>query len=145
MLAGLLLGALGSLGCRGEEEPSSTETDGVPAGACGEFSSIDVTITGRVRDTDQQWVAGVDLALEERNWSPGTVHGRSVSDSQGSFSFAASGLPILEDCFGTAIQFWLVGQTDDLSGEKPMNPLIIEAWESGEHAISLGEFPLLLY
>ena len=140
-----LLGGLLWSGCKEDEEPSSESTaDSEPIGACGELSSFDVTVVGRVKDLDNQWVAGVNVALEERNWSPGTIHGASVSDGDGAFSFAASGLPVVEDCWGTAVQYWLVGASGALAGEKPMNPLMVDAYESGLGVVDLGEFPLIL-
>ena len=104
----------------------------------------DFRVVGTVEDDDHQPVADVDLALEERNWSPGTVHGTSRSEASGAFVLDASELPVVEDCWGTAVQYWLVGTRGDLAGEKPMNSLLVRAWLDGVEDVDLGQFPLIV-
>jgi hypothetical protein len=138
--------ALGAVAC-GHGELATGETGGTePVGACGDVTSIpELTIVGRVRDVDQNWVEGVDLALEERNWSPGTVNGTATSGPGGQFELVATNLTVVEECWGTAVSYWLHGVTDTAEGDKPMNPDLEHAWSSGSDQVDLGEFPLIVY
>jgi hypothetical protein len=105
-----------------------------------------VEISGGVRSTvDQRWLPNVDLALIETNWSPGTIHGTARSDAAGQFVLTAKDITVVEDCWGLTVSYWLVGEDDGWTGDKPMNPLLIEAWESGDTTQDLGAFPLLMY
>lgn len=133
-----------AIACAGPaDEPTDTGTDD-PQGACGDVSAIDVTITGTVRDGDQQWVPGAEVALEERNWEPGTIHGQATTDADGRFTMSAVNLPVVEGCWGVVVQFWLIGTSGDLSGEKPMNSLIIGAYTDETFSVDLGGGPLIL-
>ena len=136
--------ALALTACSGEEPGPSTTDTTEPQGACGDVSSIDVSITGTVEDGDGTFLSGVSVWLEERNWNPGTIHGEATSDGAGSFTFQALGLPVVEDCWGTAVQFYLVGETDTLSGEKPMNSPIFNAYDDGSYSVDLGAFGLIV-
>ncbi|MEQ1564232.1 MAG: carboxypeptidase-like regulatory domain-containing protein [Myxococcota bacterium] len=136
------LGVLAS--CAGDPPAQESGAD-TQLGACGEKSEIaSVVIEGRVRDEQQNWVADVDVQLEEWNWDPGTIHGAGRTDATGAFSFTATNLPVLEDCWGTAVQFWLVGEKGYLRGEQPMNPYLIEAYESGAGSVNTGDVPMIL-
>ena len=131
--------------CSGPEEVVPTEpSTGEPDGACGDVSAIDVGITGGVVDLDEQPIAGAHVVLEERNWVPGTIHGEADTDEQGRFAMDATNLPVVEGCWGVAVQFYLVGTADDLRDEAPMNSQIIGAYTTGTFAVELGAFPLVL-
>lgn len=145
MQAGLLVGALAliGVGCTREAEETG-ETGTEPVGACGELGSLSLTVVGRVRDAQENWVSGAEISLEERNWNPGRVYGTAYSDAQGNFTLLADDMPVVEGCWGTAVQYWLVGQAGALTGEKPMNALFSEAYETGATQVDLGQFPLLV-
>jgi hypothetical protein len=119
-------------------------------GACGDVSTIDlVHISGGVRSSeDQTWVPNVDLALEERNWDPGHVHGTARTDANGQFTLTAEEITVVDGCWGLAVSYWLVGvgagPYDGWAGEKPLNPVLIEVWETGDIDTSLGQFPMFL-
>lgn len=138
--------ALASMACKqgSAGETGDTGTDD-PVGACGDVSTIDVVIRGGVRDQDENRVPDAYVALEERNWAPGTIHGESETDGNGEFVLEARDLPVVEGCWGTAVQFWLVGDKGDLAGEKPMNSPIVSAYNDGTLDVDLGSFPLILY
>lgn len=136
----------GQIGCTDSGSATDTDTDtGRPPGACGDVSSIDVSITGGVRDQDEHPVSSAHVALVERNWEPGTVHGEANTDSSGHFTMEATDLPVVEGCWGTAVQFWLEGDKGAQTGEKPMNSLIIGAYNDGSLDVDLGQFPLILF
>jgi hypothetical protein len=136
------------LGCT--PDLASDTGDSTLPGACGGVSNIElVQISGAVRSSeDQTFVPNVDLALEERNWDPGHVHGTGRTDANGRFTFTAEDITVVDGCWGLAVSYWLVGTGagpyDGWAGEKPMNPLLIEVWETGDTDASLGEFPMFL-
>ncbi|MCA9490727.1 MAG: hypothetical protein KC621_12440 [Myxococcales bacterium] len=105
---------------------------------------MNVTLTGRVVDGDGVGVEGADLWLEERNWSPGRVHGATLSESGGAFELVGGDLPVVEGCWGTAVSYWLVGDDGARTGEKPLNPELLHAWEDGSFAADISSFPLIL-
>lgn len=128
----------------------TTDTGEDSPGACGDVSNIEIVhISGGVRSSeDQSWVANVDLALEERNWDPGRVHGTARTDGNGQFTLTAEDITVVDGCWGLAVSYWLVGTGagpyDGWAGEKPMNPLLIEVWETGDTDATLGQFPMFL-
>ncbi|MEZ4239085.1 MAG: carboxypeptidase-like regulatory domain-containing protein [Myxococcota bacterium] len=128
-------------GCSGEATTTTTGTTD-PPGACGAVSSMDVHVVGTVEDDDHLPAAGVEIVLVERNWSPGTVHGTATSDADGAFALDGTDLPVVEDCWGTAVSYWLEGTLGEAWGEKPMNPLLMDAWVDGTFQVDLGAFPL---
>lgn len=137
---GLLLGGCGGGGS------STSETDDTDdhAGACGDVSSMDVVLTGLVVDDDNVGVEGADLVMEERNWSPGHVHGVGRSGPGGAFEMQGVDLPVVEDCWGTAVSYWLVGTAGELTGERPLNPEFLHAWDDGTFTADISDFPLIL-
>jgi hypothetical protein len=139
--AGVLLVA--AVGCRGETPTTPTgDDDDEPTGACGEVTSFDTTVRGRVEDAAGAPVPFADVWLEERNWAPGEK-GRGKADADGVFAIGARSLPVVEDCWGVATQFWLVGEKDALWGEWPATRILIPAYEYGEDA-DMGDLPLVL-
>lgn len=132
-------------GCSPDTSDSDTSTS--TPGACGERSTIaSVEITGFVQSTvDQSRVPDVQIQLVETNWAPGTIHGTGRSDANGRFTMTASNITVIEDCWGLAVSYWLEGQKQDgWSGDKPMNPELMQVWETGDTDVVL-EFPLLMY
>ena len=87
-------------------------------------------------------VAGADVFLEERNWAP-DVFGQDRADSGGQFEISAFGMPLVEDCWGFGVSFWLVGETETLWGDKPLNAPIIDTLAAGSPSVDL-DFPLIL-
>lgn len=142
-MRGILL-TFWAVACSGPTDPATETPTDDPQGACGDVSAIDVRITGGAVDADQQPVAGAHVALEERNWVPGTIHGEADTDASGRFALDATSLPVVEGCWGVAVQFYLIGTAGDLTGEKPMNSQIIGSYTTGTFEVELGPFPLIL-
>lgn len=133
--------------CTKDGEPTGDSADETPLdtdGACGAVSEVDLSITGGVVDAEGRPLPGAQVWLEERNWKPGQVHGEGTADGAGRFAFDAFDLPVVEGCWGSAVSYWLVGETGTLWGEKPMNPGLSAAVESGATTVDLGAFPLSL-
>ncbi len=140
---GLLAAGIGCSG--GDDDPTPIDTDdGSTGGACGDYLETDVEIVGHVESRSGAPVEGADVWLEERNWAPGTIHGSATSDASGNYSFFARDLPIIEGCWGTAVSFYLAGEIEGFSGDKPMNPPIINAWNDGSLTVDATVFPLVL-
>jgi hypothetical protein len=130
-------------GCSGGDPTTPTgDDDGEPSGACGEVTSFDVTIRGHVEDAAGAPVAFADVWIEERNWDPGEK-GRGRSDAAGQFAIDGRDLPVVEDCWGLATQYWIVGEKDELTGEWPATRILIPAYASGGDA-DMGGLPLVL-
>jgi hypothetical protein len=141
----LWIGVFGGLaGCAGGDPTTPTDTDDPYAGACGDILEADMEISGRVEDASGAPVAGADVWVEERNWAPGTIHGQGTTGADGTFAFSILDLPIVEGCWGTAVQFYLAGESAGLQGDKPVNPPIIGAWNDGSMQVELADFPLVL-
>ncbi len=105
---------------------SETGETAEPTGSCGEVGTFDMVIRGRAENVAGGGVAGADLTLVERNWSPGT-YGKAVTDSSGRFELKGVALPYAEKCWGTGVQIWLEGETDSLAGDRPLNWDLIKA------------------
>lgn len=137
--------ALGVAACGGDgSDPSTTTTgdDDGPGGACGAVSTFDTTIRGHVEDASGAPVPFATVWIEERNWQPGE-YGRGAADADGVFAVDGRDLPVVEDCWGVATQYWLVGEKDELSGEWPATRILIPAWTTGEDA-DMADLPLVL-
>lgn len=113
-----------------------------PPGACGDVTSFDTTVRGVVEDAAGARVPFAEVWLEERNWAPGEK-GRGAADADGVFAIDGRSLPVVEDCWGVATQFWLVGEKGDLWGEWPATRILIPAYTYGEDA-EMGDLPLVL-
>lgn len=138
----LLGGCGGGDGGGDEASPTPHSAEPPPTGACGDVTSFDTVVRGHVEDAAGAPVAFATVWLEERNWAPGEL-GRGTSDAAGAFAVEARDLPVVEDCWGVATQFWLVGQKDALTGEWPATRILIPAYESGVDA-DMGPLPLVL-
>jgi hypothetical protein len=139
-----VLGVVVGAGCAGEDPSTSepTDTEDTQTGACGAVSSFDTTVRGHVQDIDGAPIAFADVWLEERNWAPGEF-GRGKGEADGTFAIEVRDLPVVEDCWGKATQFWLVGQKDALTGEWPATRILMPAYTYGEDA-DMGTLPLVL-
>lgn len=126
-----------------ETEPATSDTgSSTLEGYCGDVGAFDMAFGGFVEDSSGQRMGGVLITLEERNWAQQSFT-QALSDPDGRFELSASDLPVIEDCWGHAVSFWLVGSTDTLWGDKPLNANIIEALDAGAESIELA-FPLIL-
>ncbi|HHO53227.1 MAG TPA: hypothetical protein ENK18_20725 [Deltaproteobacteria bacterium] len=91
---------------------------------------FDLTLIGGVTEEGAAAV-GAEVWLEERNWSPGMVHGQGQTDASGAYQLDATALPIVEGCWGWATGFFLVARLGEATAELPLNSKIISAWLDG--------------
>jgi len=93
---------------------------------CGEVSTFDLVLNGWVINEAGSPVGGAMLQLEERVWEPGHVHASVQTDEDGMFELSATGLTSVADCWGSALQYWIFGETSDMAGDLPVNTVIVE-------------------
>lgn len=141
-----LMGCWWQFGCSSQPSDADGDSSSSSTGLCGDRSVLPVVeIVGSVRSTvDQGPLSDVQIALVETNWAPGTVHGTARSDAAGQFSMTAGDIVVIEDCWGLGVSYWLQGESPGWTGDKPMNPELMEAYETGAIQVFL-EFPLLMY
>ena len=128
------------IGC-GAENEGTPPTDTDQAGACAEPVYFDASVTGRVTDGGAP-AEGVEVRIEERNWAPGTLHGSGSTGADGRFTFEATGLPIIEGCWGWATGFYVVAQRGTGTAEWGINSLIVSAWQEDAPTVDLAGISL---
>lgn len=128
-------------GCGGGDDSDTGPADTDDGGACGEVTNHDVTLTGVV-ETAGGPAEGATVTLEERNWTSGQAFGTATTGADGSFQIDATGIVSVEDCWGTALDYYVVAESGDLSGERQINSTLFNALASGE--ADLSGAPLLI-
>jgi hypothetical protein len=128
-------------------DPGTADTDTTPPGLtdpeCEETVYFDASVRGRVM---RDGVPAVDavVRLEERFWDPGAVHGSGETDPSGQYDFVATGMPIIEGCWGWATGFYIVAEQDGLYDDWGINSSVTSAWLDGTAAIDLSGIILQL-
>ncbi|MBX2797335.1 MAG: hypothetical protein KTR31_06705 [Myxococcales bacterium] len=126
------------------ESTDTTSEAEVPESACGSVHYVDMTLMGVVLDVDHEPAVDVDVWLEERNWSPHTVHGEGTTDDEGRFYFDIEQVPIVEECWGIGPQFFLAADDGSSGGEIPANMHIVWAWLDGTYEADISGLPCVL-
>ena len=143
-LAGLTLMAMLLGGCSGEEEPIPEDTD-TQIGECGEPAyGLEATITGLVQDATGAPVEGAEVRLEEWNWEPGTVHGTATTDVNGAFTMAATELVDVPGCWGTALDYHVVADFGELTGDAIANQKLYNALIDGSGVADFSSVPIVV-
>ncbi len=133
--------------------PTGTATTGdtderevVQPEPCSKGETFTMSFSGVAQDSGQAVVPGVQLTLEERNWQRGGTYGQATGDASGQFEITGEDMPLMvaDRCWGTGVRFFLVGQTDELWGEKPLNDPMIRALEVGVTDVVL-DGPIFLF
>lgn len=121
-----------AVGCVADE-PVDTGPDTDPeGGACGAVTEHDLVVTGVVH-LDGEPVEGANVVLEERAWhAGGKVFGTALSDAQGRFELSVDDVVSVEDCWGTALAYYLVGVRGDSRGELGVNGPLFHAIHNQE-------------
>jgi hypothetical protein len=105
---------------------------------------VDLEIQGVVHDGSGLPAPGVEVWLEERAWAPTTVHGQGMTDADGRFTFPATAMPIVEQCWGFAALFYIAAQDLESYGEIEANYPIVSAWLEGETVADFEVRPVVL-
>lgn len=113
-------------------------------GQCGETHVVDMTLTGFVVDAQWQPVAGMEVWLEERNWTPLNSHGETVTDENGRYELALTDLPIVEGCWGIGPQFYVVSEDGPAWCEVPANMQLVIAWLDETLEADISGYPCVL-
>jgi hypothetical protein len=129
--------------CGGAQYPTDTDVDDV-SGACGQVTTWDVTVRGKVVDADGAAVEGASVELEDRGWDPGTTLGEATTDVAGEFEFLAEAVTSVEDCWGTILNYVLVAEQGELSGERGLNTPLYNAISDGDLVVDITESPVAL-
>lgn len=141
---------VGDSGLDTDTTPSTTDTDTTdqttkpPDGLCGDVSTWDLSIRGRVIDWWDQPYEGAQVYLEDRGWVPGTVMANATVDAQGLFLLEVTDLTSVEDCWGTLLDYVVVATADDLTVEEGINSQLYGAILDGSLTVDLTSFALEL-
>jgi hypothetical protein len=124
--------------CVGDERVAEGSEDllDAPQSQCGNVWYVDMTVVGQL--------TGPDVWLEERAWMPTSIHGEGVTDDEGRFSFDVVEVPIVEECWGWAALFSVVGEHADASGEIDANMQIVRGWQDGTNIADVSKLPFVL-
>ena len=122
-------------------EPEDPVQDGSQAeSACGDLYLVDLSVGGTVHDADGAPVPNAVVWLEERSWSPGTIHGSGTTDADGVVWFDVFQVPILEECWAVGPQFFLVAEAYGQTADVPANFTVVSAWLDGTMEADLSPF-----
>lgn len=124
--------------------PAADDTADSSPGACGEVSTWDVTVLGRVEDGMGAPVPGARVVLEDRGWEPGTVLGEDDTDGAGQFEFVAEGVTSVEGCWGSLLDYVVVATEGSRQAERGVNQLLHQAIDDGTLEADLSPAPLVL-
>lgn len=149
----VLVGCGGSAGGTSPTDtgPPATDTDTdepIPTttgGQCGDTTRWDVEVRGRVVDAYGAPAVGADVRLEERAYSmQDEVYGSGPTDGTGGFTFSASQVVSVEDCWATLLDYVVVAESGDLRAERDANSELFSAIDGGSLVADLSAFPLVL-
>jgi hypothetical protein len=136
----------------GDTGPTGSDTDTLvtdtdtaePQGQCGDVTTWDVVLRGRVHNPFDQPIAGATITLEDRGWMPITVLATGTSDTYGAFELSIQGLTSVEDCWGILLDYVVTGESQlGQVGEDGVNPELFDAVNSGSLEATMG-LPLVL-
>jgi hypothetical protein len=112
-------------------------------GACGEVTTHDVSVLGAVTSGGAPAV-GAAVRLEDRGWNVGDVLGEATTGADGTFTLAAASVTSVEDCWGTILDYALVGELGGEAGEMNVNTALFNAIEDGSLEADTRSFPVAL-
>jgi hypothetical protein len=136
----VLVVALLAMGCHGGPADDTTDTR---FGACGEITTWDVTVIGKVEDAAGN-VAGAAVSLEDRGWEPITILGEATTTTNGSFTLEAQNVTAVEGCWGTLLDYVLVATEGSRSGERGINHPLYGAISDGSMEADITGNPLVI-
>jgi hypothetical protein len=156
----LFLGLVACSGGDDKSEPTSTghtgaiplhstpTTDTEPTGACGPPIDYDLTLTGLVQGASGEPGADTTLEVEDRGWTPGLILGTATTDAYGAFTMTLTDVTSVEDCWGTLLNYVLIGERDAFggpeAGELGINTPLYNAIQDGTLLADLGALPFTL-
>lgn len=130
--------AFALMGCGVEED--TAEADNL----CGEITTHEVAILGRVEDAAGDGVAAAAVTLVDEGWVPGTRLGEAVTDEAGAFRLDASEVTAAESCWGSVLRYELVATAGELRGVKVVTSYVHEAIRGGSGEANLADFPVVV-
>lgn len=141
----LLIAWLAACGGTPEKEPGDTADE--RDGACGDVTTWDVQVFAKVTDEAGTPRESVRVAVEERLWAPAEL-GAGTTGPDGTVAFVAEGVTSVEECWATALDYWIVAVPPPDSGvdatEDDLNTDLFNAIDDGSLVVDLRERPLVL-
>jgi hypothetical protein len=139
------------VGCGGGKDDEDTSGggggDGPPTGngACGEVGEASIELLGSLSFEDESPAAGASVRLEERNWNtPDKIYVEAVTDGDGKFDLIAD-LVTVADCWGVAVDYYVVGELGGAAGERGVNSWLFNAAEGTGNGRATMELPIVLF
>ena len=134
--------------CGGGSDDEATTDDGGGGGntqgACGAVGTATVQVLGRFQLADDSPAGGAAARLEERNWnSPDLVYTTGISEASGQFDLTAE-IVTVADCWGSAVDYYVVGELGGAVGELAVNAFLFNAVEGTGAGIATIELPIIL-
>lgn len=133
--------------CGGSPEVEPDDTGEERDGACGDVTTWDVDVYAAVTDEAGTPLESVRVALEERLWAPGEL-GAGTTGADGTVVFQAVGVTSVEDCWATALDYWIVAVPPPDSGvgaaEDDFNTDLFNAIDDGSLVVDVRDRPIVL-
>ena len=123
-------------GSGGVDSGTGTDDDG----ACGDVTTHTVTVRGDVQDASGAAVQDAEVRLEERNWEPGIL-AEGTTDDTGRYELTAE-ITSVEDCWATALDYWVVVTDGELTVEDDLNQPLFNAIDDGSLDVDVATIVL---
>ncbi len=137
MLGWMILAACGA------DEPGDTGP-AEPQSACGEPSTVAVTVVARVVDPAGGGVKDIRVALDDRGWTFQEL-AEGTTDRDGYVTLEAVELTDLPGCWGTVLDYVLVASDPKghwETAEKDVNSWLYNAISDGTGVADLSGYPI---
>lgn len=136
----LMMPLIALFACAPDEEPAAP-----PGSACGEIvEGIEMSFTGQAFAADGTASVGALVELEDRSGATTAVLGSGTTGADGTYSFDASDITSIADCWLTALDYRLVATHGDEVGEYEANNDMWDAIQDGSYAVDLADDPIQL-
>ena len=139
----LLLWALAA--CVAGETTETGDSGGDLGTECGETTTYDIEISGKVTDSAGKALAGMRVYLDDRGQTH-TSLGEGTTKPDGQATFTAAGVTAIENCW-MVLDYWLVAEDPadtTRTDEDDMNTQLFNAIDDGSLNVDSTEFPLVL-
>ena len=131
------------LACAGATDTSTVPADtDEPGVQCGDPVVYDIEIVAAAQHGKAP-AAAIEIALDDRGYT-GDILGSGTTSADGKVTFTAVGVTALDGCWGTLLNYVLVG-TDPADGtevEDDMNAELYNAIDDGSLVADVTAFPL---
>ena len=137
--------ALSFFACAPAESQETGDTGGDLGTECGETTTYDISIAGRVVDSKGKGLSGMTLYLDDRGQTHSSL-GQATTAADGTATFTAKDVTAIENCW-MVLDYWLVAEDPSdvtRTDEDDMNTQLFNAIDDGSLSVDSTEFPLEL-